>query len=91
MDAFTVKHVATNPHDWPMVNGNLPRNAQAKGSPPMLDHVLWMRHTLRDKSEETGEEQQILIHRLESTLRALGGARPTVSEDEIEALLRQQT
>jgi len=40
MDAFLVKHVATNPHDWPMVNGNLPRNAQAKGSPPMLDYVL---------------------------------------------------
>src|SRR5207249_3679453 len=57
LDAVTVKHVVTNPHDWPYVNGNLARNAQAKGSPPMLDFVLWQRPTLADKSEETGEIQ----------------------------------
>jgi outer membrane protein assembly factor BamB len=44
-----------NPHDWPLVGGNLPRNAQAKGSPPMLDQVIWMRPTIQDKSDELGE------------------------------------
>jgi outer membrane protein assembly factor BamB len=43
--------MATNPHDWPMDRGNLARNAQAKGSPPILDFVLWSRPTLMDKNE----------------------------------------
>jgi outer membrane protein assembly factor BamB len=46
-----------NPHDWSMVNGNNARNAQANGSPPMLDYVLWARKTLMDKSDETGETE----------------------------------
>jgi outer membrane protein assembly factor BamB/tetratricopeptide (TPR) repeat protein len=53
----TVRPALANIHDWPYVNGNLARNAQAKGSPPMLDYVLWMRPTLMDKSEESGEVQ----------------------------------
>jgi outer membrane protein assembly factor BamB len=46
-----------NPHDWPLVGGNLARNAQAKGSPPMLDFTLWSRKTFMDVSDESGEEQ----------------------------------
>jgi outer membrane protein assembly factor BamB len=52
-----VKVSTANPHDWPMVGGNTARNAQAKGSPPMLDYVLWSRPTFMDKSEETGEPE----------------------------------
>jgi hypothetical protein len=37
---------------------------------------------------EAGEEQEILKNRLQATLRSLGGARETVSADEIEKLLR---
>jgi outer membrane protein assembly factor BamB len=44
-----------NPHDWVMVGGNLTRSAQAKGSPPLLDEVLWSRKTVMDKNDETGE------------------------------------
>ncbi|HYV37682.1 MAG TPA: hypothetical protein VE988_18480, partial [Gemmataceae bacterium] len=50
------KVIASNPHDWPVIGGNLQHNAQAKGSQPMLDYVLWSRPIFRDKSEETGEE-----------------------------------
>jgi outer membrane protein assembly factor BamB/tetratricopeptide (TPR) repeat protein len=50
-----VRPTPANIHDWPYVNGNLARNAQAQGSPPMLDFVLWSRPTLMDKSEESGE------------------------------------
>jgi hypothetical protein len=37
---------------------------------------------------DTKEEQDILKNRLQSTLKSLGGARETVSADEIEKLLR---
>lgn len=37
------------------------------------------------------EEEQILIHRLEATLQAFGGARPSVNASEIEELLRKQS
>lgn len=56
----------------------------------LWDALTTVKHLLVNHDQETGEEQQILIHRLESTLKAFGGARPTVGEDEIEALLRQQ-
>jgi outer membrane protein assembly factor BamB len=46
-----------NPHDWPVVAGNLARNAQAKGSPPMLDYILWSRPTIQDISDETKEAE----------------------------------
>ncbi len=39
----------------------------------------------------SNEEQEILMNRLQSTLRSLGGARETVSADDIEALLRGGT
>jgi hypothetical protein len=42
-------------------------------------------------SGESSEEQDILKHRLQATLKSLGGARETVSADEIEKLLRGET
>ena len=56
----------------------------------LWDALTTVKYLLEHYNEETGEEQQILIHRLESTLKAFGGARPTVSEDEIEKLLQQR-
>jgi hypothetical protein len=56
----------------------------------LWDALSTVKYLLEHHNEETGEEQQILIHRLEDTLRRLGGARPSVSEDEIEALLKQR-
>jgi len=41
-------------------------------------------------SSESSEEQDILKNRLQATLKSLGGARETVSADEIERLLRGQ-
>lgn len=40
------------------------------------------------KADGTSEEQDILKNRLQATLKSLGGARETVSADEIEKLLR---
>lgn len=37
---------------------------------------------------EIPEEEGILTHRLQSTLVSLGGARPKISADELEALLK---
>ncbi len=54
----------------------------------LWDALTTVKHLLVHYQEETNEEQAILINRLESTLKSLGGARPTVSEDEIAALLR---
>jgi hypothetical protein len=54
----------------------------------LWDALTTVKHLLVHYQEETNEEQAILIHRLESVLKSLGGARPTVNADEIEALLR---
>jgi hypothetical protein len=54
----------------------------------LWDALTTVKYLLEHHGEETSEEQQILINRLESTLAAFGGARPTVSEDEIEKLLK---
>jgi hypothetical protein len=56
----------------------------------LWDALSTVKYLLEHHNEETGEEQHILVNRLESTLRVLGGARPSVSEDEIEALLKQR-
>lgn len=70
---------------------------QAPGRPQIRKCVgaLWdalttIKYLIEHYDEETGEEQQILINRLESTLKALGGARAKVTEQEIEQLLRQK-
>lgn len=56
----------------------------------LWDALTTVKYLLQHHEEETSEEQQILIHRLQSTLKAFGGARPTVDQNEIEALLRQR-
>jgi hypothetical protein len=53
----------------------------------LWDALTTVKYLLEHYTEETGEEQDILVNRLQSTLKAFGGARPTVSADEIEALL----
>ena len=56
----------------------------------LWDALTTIKHLLEHHGQDTGEEQEILINRLEATLKAFGGARPTVSEDEIEKLLRER-
>jgi len=56
----------------------------------LSDALSTVKYLLEHYAEETGEEQQILVNRLEDTLRRLGGARQSVNEDEIEALLRER-
>jgi hypothetical protein len=56
----------------------------------LWDALTTVKHMLEHHDEETSEEEGILINRLEATLRAFGGARETVSTDEIEALLKQR-
>lgn len=56
----------------------------------LWDALSTVKYLLEHHTEETSDEQQILINRLEDTLRRLGGARATASEDEIEALLKAQ-
>lgn len=56
----------------------------------LWDALTTVKYLLEHHTEETSEEQEILVNRLESTLRAFGGARETVSADEIEKLLKQR-
>jgi len=55
----------------------------------LWDALTTVKYLLEHHDEETGEEQDILINRLQSTLKAFGGGRPKVDEDEIAALLRE--
>ncbi len=57
----------------------------------LWDALTTIKYMLGKGSDETDDEQEILIHRLKSTLNAFGGARPTVGEDEIEALLKNRS
>ncbi len=41
-----------NPYEWAMVRGDQRNTAQATGSPPLLDTVLWKRPLLLDKYEQ---------------------------------------
>ena len=44
--------VNSNPYDRPWVGGNLTNTAQARGSPPLLDDILWSRPTIMDRMNE---------------------------------------
>src|ERR1043166_7084251 len=46
----------TSPYEWTMVRGNNTNTAQATGSPPLLDSLLWKRQLLLDKREEKGKD-----------------------------------
>lgn len=70
-------------------------NARSKSQIRKCVGSLWdvmttVKYLLQHYQQETTEEQEILIHRLEVTLQALGGARPTVTDSEIEALLQSR-
>jgi hypothetical protein len=56
----------------------------------LWDALSTVKYLLEHHQDETGEEQEILVNRLEDTLRRLGGARAVASEDEIEKLLRER-
>ncbi len=56
----------------------------------LWDALTTVKYLLEHYQEETGEEQSILENRLQATLKAFGGARPTVSDDEIQELLRRR-
>jgi chemotaxis protein histidine kinase CheA len=56
----------------------------------LWDVLTTVKHLIVHHTEETGEEQKILVHRLEYTLNAFGGARPTFDQDEIEKLLKER-
>lgn len=72
--------------------------AAAAGTRPQIrkcvgtlwDALTTVKYLLEHYTEETGDEQKILINRLSATLKALGGARPTMGEDEIAQLLKQR-
>ncbi len=54
----------------------------------LWDAQTTVKYLIVHHDEETGEEQQILMNRLQSMLTAFGGARPKVDQNEIEALLK---
>lgn len=56
----------------------------------LWDAITTVKYLLEHHSEETGEEQSILLNRLNDTLKTFGGARPTVSESDIEAMLQSR-
>jgi hypothetical protein len=53
----------------------------------LWDVITTVKHLIVHRDAETGEEQKILINRLEYTLNAFGGARPTFNQDEISKLI----
>lgn len=56
----------------------------------LWDVVTTVKHLIVHHDQETGEEQKILLNRLENTLKAFGGARPTYGQEEIESLIRER-
>ncbi len=56
----------------------------------LWDALTTVKHLIIHRDSETGEEQAILINRLEYTLNAFGGARPQVDSDEIARLLAER-
>lgn len=57
----------------------------------LWDALTTVKYMLEHHAEKTGEEQDILIRRLQATLNAFGGARPKLNENEIEELFKQRS
>ncbi len=57
----------------------------------LWDALTTVKYLLVHYTEETSEEQKILINRMQVTLQALGGKRPTMSEDEIADILKARS
>ena len=56
----------------------------------LWDALTTIKYLLLHYDEKTDEEQDILINRLNATLKSLGGARVSVDNSEIEALLKSR-
>jgi hypothetical protein len=56
----------------------------------LWDALTTVKFIIENPGKSDGDEQQILVQRLETVLKNLGGRRPSVSEDEIAALLKQK-
>lgn len=56
----------------------------------LWDALTTIQHLLHHYDQETSEEEGILLNRLNVTLRAFGGARPTFDEDEIAKLISER-
>ncbi len=54
----------------------------------LWDALTTVKYLLEHAGGATSEEQEILIHRLQATLKAFGGARPTVDVDEVAEMLK---
>jgi outer membrane protein assembly factor BamB len=63
-----------SPHDWAMIRGNKENSAQAKGTPPLLDSILWKRALLLDKSDDTGQVDKDVIDLETAAARRVGDA-----------------
>jgi hypothetical protein len=57
----------------------------------LWDALTTVKHLLIHYTEETTEEQEILMRRLENTLRVLGGSRTKVDMSQIEALFSKRS
>ncbi len=53
----TPRPESASPFDWPYVRGNVTNSAQAQGSPPLLDVVLFQRETIKEKAEDGDDEK----------------------------------
>ncbi|MBI3535083.1 MAG: hypothetical protein HY072_06325 [Deltaproteobacteria bacterium] len=56
----------------------------------LWDALTTVKYLLENYTAETSEEQAILKNRLQDTLKAFGGARPRVNQEEIEKLLNRK-
>jgi hypothetical protein len=56
----------------------------------LWDALTTVKYLLQHYQDDTNEEQEILIRRLEDTLRLLGGPRESVSQDEIAELMKRE-
>lgn len=57
----------------------------------LWDALTTVKFMLENLDQETSEEQEILIHRLQTVLTQLGGPRSTVDQSEIERLLGERS
>lgn len=57
----------------------------------LWDALTTIKYMLDHADEESSEEYAILVNRLESTLKSMGGARKKVTEDELETLIKKRS
>ncbi|HTL13257.1 MAG TPA: hypothetical protein VL588_12255, partial [Bdellovibrionota bacterium] len=84
-----IAHIARLGEEIAVKGGHADKRSQIRKCVGSLwDALTTVKYLLEHHGEQTGEEHDILVNRLEATLRAFGGARQQVNADEIEALLR---